>query len=311
MQETAIDKKKVAEYWSHNLSGTDAFSPLVYWLAVPEVQRRYQRRSVDRTCYENWVEYCIGEFLSGKTPVEKCLSLGCGTGWLERQLARLNIFKICEAYDCSPVAIDIARRESLNMGANNIYYEVKDIEKCEFTTASFDVVWFNGSLHHIKELERVCEMVKRSLKPDGYLFFNEYVGPSRFSFTERQKAVIRAAYELIPLKFRRSFIKDYPHEYLMTPPLPDPTEVILSDPSEAIRSDEIMNIVGKYFRICKKNNCGGTILQFLLSGICGNFTKDDPDSIKILNMLFAIEDALIDTHDIQSDFVVVVAQPQI
>jgi len=35
----------VAEYWSEHHGGTDAFSPLVYWLAVPEVQERFQRLS--------------------------------------------------------------------------------------------------------------------------------------------------------------------------------------------------------------------------------------------------------------------------
>ncbi len=148
-QETATDKKKVAEYWSNNLSGTDAFSPLVYWLAVPEVQKRFQRRAVAGTGYGSWVEYCIGEFLSGKTPVGACLSIGCGTGALERHLARLDAFKECEAYDCAPAAIDAARRESLAVGANNIHYEVRDIEKCEFPPAYFDAAWFNGSLHHI------------------------------------------------------------------------------------------------------------------------------------------------------------------
>ena len=40
----------------------------------------------------------------------------------------------------------------------------------------------------------------------------------------------------------------------------------------------------------------------------GNFKQSDSQSMLILNMLFEIEDALVDSGDIQSDFVVVAAQ---
>ena len=87
-------------------------------------------------------------------------------------------------------------------------------------------------------------------------------------------------------------------------------EVAKVDPSEAIRSEEILDVVLRYFEVVEKRDLGGTLLQFLLSGIAGNFRADDPRSLRILEMLFTIEDALMEVGDLESDFVVVVARPK-
>ena len=94
------------------------------------------------------------------------------------------------------------------------------------------------------------------------------------------------------------------------PPNPDPVEVARADPSEAIRSQDIIPVVSRYFEIVALNKCGGTLLQFLLSEIAGNFHEDDPSSMKVLEMLFTIEDALIESGTLDSDFVVVAARPK-
>jgi SAM-dependent methyltransferase len=192
----------------------------------------------------------------------------------------------------------------------NINYRVADVETEVFPAEHYDAVWFNGSLHHIEALEKVCAKLARTIKADGYLFFNEYIGPSRFDFSERQKAVMQAAFELIPQRFRRCFIPGYPYEYKREISAPNPAQVSKVDPSEAVRSSEILEIVKEYFDIVVKNDTGGTILQFLLAGIAGNFRSDDPDSMSTLQMLFTIEDTLIKVGDIQSDFAVVVARPK-
>ncbi|MDG4555182.1 MAG: class I SAM-dependent methyltransferase [Candidatus Competibacter sp.] len=302
------DKKKTADYWSQNVAGSNPFSPDVYWLAVPEVQRRYQKKACANKPFPSWVEYCVKEFLGSNIPVQKMLSIGCGIGGLERHLFNLNAFQHCHAIDISPRAIEIAKQEVEQLGITSIIYSVYDVEVMDLAVNQYDAVWFNGSLHHIKELETVCNRVKRALKPGGWLFFNEYVGFNRFAFSSRQRDIIQHAFYLIPLRYRRSFVHQTTNTYQETPPIPDPTEVARTDPSEAVRSQDILPIVNKLFEVVTTNNCGGSLLQFLLSGIAGNFKLSDPQSMLILNMLFEIEDALIDAGDIQSDFVVLAAR---
>lgn len=301
------DKQKIADYWSENLAGSNPFSSDVYWLAVPDVQKHYQKRACANKPYPNWIEYCVGEFLGNRTPVQKMLSIGCGTGSLERHLFNLKAFQHCHAVDISPKAIEAAENESNQLGIESITYLVYDVEAMDLGDKQYDVVWFNGSLHHIQELEIVCQRVKQALKPGGWLFFNEYVGFNRFAFSSRQRDAIQHAFYLIPLQYRRSFV-DRKSKYQETPPIPDPREVALTDPSEAVRSQDILPVVNDLFDIVTINQCGGSLLQFLLSGIAGNFKPSDPQSMLILNMLINIEDALVDSGDIQSDFVVVAAR---
>jgi hypothetical protein len=82
------------------------------------------------------------------------------------------------------------------------------------------------------------------------------------------------------------------------------------DPSESVRSSEIMPLLSRYFDVLECNKTGGTLLQFLLAGTAGNFRQDDPDSMQALEMLFKIEDTLIDIDELDSVFVCVAAVPK-
>ena len=305
---TEAQKQLVADRWSEHTSDSPALSDAVYWLAVPQVMRRHQAKLTDGR-FGNWVEAVTHDFFSERTPVGRALSLGCGDGSLERDLASLNFFRQCDAFDLSPVAIEMAAQQATAVGCGDrIHYEIRDINAIELEADCYDAIWFNGSLHHISALERVLDQCSAALKSDGYLVVNEYVGANRFDFPPQQKRAISAAWGLIPDRFRRSFVEANRGEVLYAPPLPDPREVEAVDPSEAVRSAEIASQLRERFRICYERKAGGSILQFLLSGIAGNFSSDDPASMRLLEMLFDIEDSLIEVGELDSDFMLFVAQ---
>ena len=58
------------------------------------------------------------------------------------------------------------------------------------------------------------------------------------------------------------------------------------------------------------NKAGGTLLHFVLESISGHFRKEDPKSMAVLQLLFAIEDCLIEIGELDSHFVLVVAKPK-
>ncbi|MCB0186872.1 MAG: hypothetical protein KDE31_21545, partial [Caldilineaceae bacterium] len=90
--------------------------------------------------------------------------------------------------------------------------------------------------------------------------------------------------------------------------LPTAQSVAAIDPSEAIRSADIMPVLGRYFDIVEFRPMGGSILQFLLADIAGNFRSEEGQ--RLLEMLFVIEDTLMATGDLGSDFAYIVATPK-
>ncbi|HCE92310.1 MAG: hypothetical protein A2Z90_20000 [Burkholderiales bacterium GWA2_64_37] len=302
------DREITADHWSKNVASSDAFSPQVYWLAVPAVQQRFQRLACGGTHHRWWVKYCLGEFLNHSISPIRMLSIGCGSGTLERDLFRLNAFSECDAIDIAPGAIDIARKEAHLIGASHIKYNVQDVQKTSLEKNAYDAVWFNGSLHHIKQLESVCESVRNALKPGGWVFYNEYVGANHFAFSERQRGVVESAFRLLPPEYRRSFQPEHFGKVQFNVQLPEPAEVIKVDPSEAIRSQDIRRVLSDYFVEHAFNPCGGNILQFALHGIAGNFVETDSRSMALLQMLFDIEDTLLKNRFFETDFAVGVAR---
>lgn len=75
-----------------------------------------------------------------------------------------------------------------------------------------------------------------------------------------------------------------------------------------MRSAEIVPLLERYFEIVEFKPLGGTLLQLLLTDIAGNFRS--PEGERLLTMLFEIEDALLETGDLQSDFAYIVARPR-
>lgn len=300
------DLDDTGEYWSKKLQGS-AFTSECCWREVPEVGRRRALRETGGSRYSHWAEYCVREFLAGRTPVHRMLSVGCGTGALERTLARLGAFRECDAWDIAAGAVEAARGLAREEGFPHIHYAAKDITLEELPPDRYGAVWFENSLHHIAALEEVCAKVATALEPRGYLFLNEYIGPARFAFPPRQRELVRAAFALIPARLRRHRETG---TILTSASLPTPAEVEADDPTESVRSSDIPDVVASYFDIVAFHPSGGSLLQFLLNGIAGNFRDDDPESMRVIDMLLRLEDSLLEIGELQNDFAVLVARPR-
>lgn len=80
-----------------------------------------------------------------------------------------------------------------------------------------------------------------------------------------------------------------------------------ADPSEAVRSSEIVPLVAEYFRILEIKGYGGAILHELLYDIAGNFCEEHTGSLDYLCRLFEAEDQLTASQSIADDFAVIIA----
>ena len=80
------------------------------------------------------------------------------------------------------------------------------------------------------------------------------------------------------------------------------------DPSEAIRSAEIVPLLKDYFDVIEFKGYGGSLLHLVLEGIAGNFVPGDPLATEWVERLSAIEDQLILEGRLAHDFAVIIAR---
>ena len=277
-----------------------------YWLQHPAVRERINvlisgNRHVD--AYGR-----LAEFLDengGARPLRACVSLGCGSGGLERDLTKRGLIGEIDAYDVSEAAIAEARRLAAEQGLSSIRYHVADLDAETLPESRFDAVFTHSSVHRVEKLEQVFANVRRALKPGGVFHLNEFVGPSRFQWTDMQLHLIN------------QFLDTLPEHLLQTPqgrkpPVQRATieQMLATDPTKAVRSSEIRDVLAEEFDIVEERPLGGTLLHMGLSGIAQNFDPASPEDMLHLERFFDFEDRMVANGTIGSDFTVLAARPR-
>lgn len=235
-----------SRYWDREVT-TPVTPPAHSWTAHLEV-RHYINRSIgggNGTWPLDWFQSRYPGLV-----FERALSIGCGSGALERDLVRRGIVLSIEAFDASPASIELARELAAKEGfGDRIHYSIADFNTAVLKTATYDLVCFHQSLHHVDALEHLLREVRRALKPGGMLYLDEFVGPSRTYWNEVTIRWYSAIYRLFPRNLR------YFDEFAM------PVQV--EDPSEAIRPSEILPLLRIGFSIEEFRGYGGNILAML------------------------------------------------
>jgi hypothetical protein len=81
-------------------------------------------------------------------------------------------------------------------------------------------------------------------------------------------------------------------------------DMIKADPSEAVRSDEIIAITESWFDRVSLRPVGGSLLHPLLEGIIGNFVEGDLLDDTMLRMMIDLDAQTVWTGVLEPDFVV-------
>lgn len=275
-----------------------------YWMAHPMVRARtnaMQSGEPDMDGYGRLSE--IAQERGLQVPFARTLSLGCGFGVLERDLSDRGLIDECDAIDIADAAIEQASRLAQEGGYERLRYRVADLDREMLPERHYDLIFAHQSVHHVERLEELFEKVASALKPNGLLHLNEFVGPTRFQWTDDQ------------LRLVNEFLDTLPEELRQTPrgrkaPVVRPTveAMIRADPSESVRSSEILDVLQQRFRIIEKRPYGGSLLHIGLGEIAQNFRENDPNHRAHLERFFALEDEMMDRGHIGSDYVVVVAE---
>ena len=301
----------VSEYWA-NADRDPLANDRSFYLFPPIKSRSCQLIFNETDVSRNdWCEYwTIEKILKNHIPFKKALSICCGFGAVERTLSKLGVADKIYGTDISEGAVKKAIEKAEEENLTNIEYFTADLNTYDLPENEYDLIWANGALHHIKDLETVIAKLYNSLKPGGFMICNEYVGPNYYQFKEIQISLINTLWDLMPeslksnhqvtlkqkvknivkrkLRIRNSF-EIRPVEWFLN-----------NDPSEGINSENIIPVLEKTFNKIEIRNFGGTLLHFN-DTFYKNFNFKDSEHRAFLEFAFKFEDSLIKSKIISSD----------
>ena len=297
--------RTAAAVWGER-AGENGGGPARHWTELPIVRAEINRRVSGDPAVDPYGHF-LRTHLAGRLPVARALTVGCGAGELERGLAALGFTRHHDAFDVAPRAVELAAARAEAAGFRHVRYRAADADALVLPERAYDVVLVVHSIHHVARLEHLLGEVARALKPDGFLFLDEFVGPTRFQWTDRQLEVVNGLLRCLPETLRAAYPDGRPKHRVSRPSV---AEVVATDPSEAVRSAEILGVVSSLFEVVEVRPYGGTVLQLLLDDIAAAFIAAEGAADGLLAALCALEWALVSSGELPSDFAVVVARPR-
>ncbi len=294
---------KAADFWDKHYWEKP---PLNYWGANPQV-KSYINRRITGDPQTAWMDWFAREYVPDA--VDRGLCLACGAGTAEIHAMSLGLCRSMDACDISKVSLDVAKKRAGDLGlSSKITYWRCDLNEATFDVDSYNLVLSSGGLHHIEEIEHLVDQIKRSLRPGGLLAVDEYIGAPRLQFTDEQLGMVIRVVESLPKKLRTG-------KPVLSPSL---DFMLANDPSEAVRSSEILPLLEGEFEILEKRLYGGGLLHPLFA--CGAIRPElllpevaeklggDVNYADLLELILVLEETLTDSGALASDYVLVVAR---
>ena len=289
--------QRTAQFWEQSHA---ADSTADVFLEHPLIHTYISLRAFGST--RSHLQVAIDEIRAHTAPGARLLSIGCGWARKEQTLCQALPNRTIVGVDITSNALDRARGEAEAAGITNLALEYGDFNALDLDPRSYDMVLALGALHHVEQLEAFWEQCRRGLCPGGRVLAQEYVGPSRFQWTDAQvEHSNRVLAALVP-RTNRS------HDRPVRPV--DLEQLIAADPSEAVRSDEIVSTcrtAGWTIEDYRGGGCG--LLQPTLTDHIPTFDHQNWDHSLVLFTLFKEEQALIAAGTVSDTYAMFTATP--
>lgn len=206
-------------------------------------------------------------------PFKNALVIGCGNGWVERQLYDLGIATHFDAFDISESYLETAKKQR---GDRDINYFKADINHLKLENNTYDVIFNVGVLHHTFRLTYAMWQLWKSLRSGGIMFNFDYIGPSHNQYSNEHLSILeKINFQLSP-RFRSKH-----------PLRPARENFDFGDPSEAIHSDLVKPTFERFFDIIYERNLNGGVAYQILWNNIDEFKKNDDEAVEALEFLIA------------------------
>ncbi|MFQ6082416.1 MAG: class I SAM-dependent methyltransferase [Candidatus Aminicenantia bacterium] len=290
------DLRKTAQFWNQ----VDTAASSEYWWNN-KVIRNFIQKNITGDASLSWYTKKISE---RPTPFGRTLTFGDGYGMaVEAFLTKRDTTEI--------VYLNISKGEGLRFKKKidelciNIpcSFIQADANTFDFSTLGFfDTIIDVGAFHHLKNFEFFFPQLNNQLNSDGIMYVDEYVGPSRWEFNQSVIDIINQWLTSLPKDLIACSKKVSRNEFIQL-------WKQSNDPSEAIRSGELDQMLRRYFTLIEATSFGGTLLQpfFLTSHLkpcrlnINNWHHTEIGKLES-DRLVHIENKLINSGEIQKDY---------
>ena len=158
------------------------------------------------------------------------------------------------------------------------------------------VVASASALHRFADPDAAVGRIAEWLAPDGLVYVDEFVGPDRFQWTDRQLEILNRLLACLPEELRRDLsTRDAVKEEIGRP---DPERFKRDHPSEAVASSRIRDALDAHLEPVAVRPYGGAVFHQLFARIMGNFARR-PELVRLVLEFDAI---LTDLGAVESDY---------
>lgn len=272
--------KRIGERWS----ARPQLPPRMRWWESRAVRRHISQKVIPGGT-ESGYWHVEALRATGRT-FPRALSVGCGNAFQEIALLQAGVVEHFDLFELAPQMIMDAKAAAVKAGVRErMQFHFGDF----FTSgknrpASYDLVFWSGSLHHMFDADNAVAVTREVLKEKGVFFCNEFVGANHFQYPLIEIMLAQGVRASLP---RHIFKIPGTENYWQTAAGRPPLEAMLrDDPSEAADSENILPAVKKHFPDARIVPLGGIVYNLALMDILTNI----PEDCGLLRDLLAIDD---------------------
>lgn len=252
----------------------------------------------------HWLPWLMNSYFHN-SHFKRGLSIGCGDGVHEAEIMRSGRVDHITGIDVSEGALNRARVNMLESGipSDRFHFEVHDANRITLQ-GKFDIIFNIHSAHHVTNLEGLFDFVVSHLCDNGVYVFVEFVGPTQFQWTEQQLSIINSIVANLSPGLRNP-------NHAGTALRPSIEAMNAFDPSESVRSAELLTVLPQFFdyELFRAQN-GAVLHQIypLLNGSRAN--RNDEAFDNVIRLVIEFEKLLTSNGILSPDFVFAICRPK-
>lgn len=236
----------------------------------------------------------VREASDGYTRPARVLSIGCGDGTVEIELAQsllaagMRDFRF-DAIDLSPVLIERFAEKVGELGLQaNVFPSVQDMNAIN-VPQTYDVILANHCLHHIVDLEKVFDFINTALSDTGIFATSDMIGRNGHMRWPEVEAVLQVIWPLLSEKQR------FHHQLLRADLERFQDHDCSTEGFEGIRAQDILHLLLNRFNPYKFLAFGGFADVLVDRGYGHGFNPDNAWDREFILAAARLNDLMLDS----------------